>query len=308
MRYLFSRVRNPRWRGSETIKFQTYPFGGLFYSEIPFSKSIMQSIGERLEEARKRKGVTIREAAEATKIRGEYLNSFENNNFTINVPDIYVRGFLRSYSNFLKVNSDKIITDFNANLIGEAKTAKKEHREFFGRMELQQPLISDGPKESATSDEELRAAEEEEPENYLTKLLGSIDKEQGIKLGIIATVVLILMLLMVWIFRTIVSNDPEIPTTSGLVETPLNPIVDEVPAEQDDIRLIAVGDVRVTVIQKEPYRILLDNHPMQADDTMDVTRSGQVRLEYSAGENLQVEVAGRRMGTGATGRGASRVD
>ena len=33
----------------------------------------MQTIGEKLEEARKRKGVSVREAAETTKIRGDYL-------------------------------------------------------------------------------------------------------------------------------------------------------------------------------------------------------------------------------------------
>ena len=58
----------------------------------------MQSIGERLEEARKKKGISIREAAEATKIRGDYLQQFENNRFDINLTEIYVRGFLRAYA------------------------------------------------------------------------------------------------------------------------------------------------------------------------------------------------------------------
>ena len=43
----------------------------------------MQTIGERLEEARKRKGISIREAAENTKIRGDYLQKFEANTFDI---------------------------------------------------------------------------------------------------------------------------------------------------------------------------------------------------------------------------------
>ena len=104
----------------------------------------MQSIGERLEEARKRKGITVREASEATKIRGEYLNNFEANTFKMNLPDIYVRGFLRSYANYLKVNSDKVITDYNAHLIGEGKSSRRDAREFLGRLELQQqPLVAE---------------------------------------------------------------------------------------------------------------------------------------------------------------------
>ena len=43
----------------------------------------MQTIGERLEEARKKKGLSLREAAEATKIRGDYLQKFEGNQFDI---------------------------------------------------------------------------------------------------------------------------------------------------------------------------------------------------------------------------------
>ena len=61
----------------------------------------MQTIGERLEEARKRKGISIREAAESTKIRGDYLQKFEANSFAIALPPLYIRGFVRSYARFL---------------------------------------------------------------------------------------------------------------------------------------------------------------------------------------------------------------
>ena len=83
----------------------------------------MQTIGERLEEARKRKGISIREAAEATKIRGDYLQRFENNQFDLNLADIYVRGFLRGYASFLKLPVEKILNDFNA--LGTGSRAPK---------------------------------------------------------------------------------------------------------------------------------------------------------------------------------------
>ena len=63
----------------------------------------MQSIGERLEEARKRRGISIREAAETTKIRSDFLAGFEENNFDLNLPEIYVRGFLRTYAVLLNI-------------------------------------------------------------------------------------------------------------------------------------------------------------------------------------------------------------
>src|SRR4051812_27243035 len=96
----------------------------------------MQSIGERLEEARKRKGISIREAAEATKIRGEYLHKYEGNQFDIKLPEIYVRGFLRTYANYLKLPADKIVNDFNALGLNENKSGRAINREVYGRMDL----------------------------------------------------------------------------------------------------------------------------------------------------------------------------
>ena len=95
----------------------------------------MQTIGERLEEARKRKGISIREAAEATRIRGDYLHKFESNQFDITLPDIYVRGFLRTYAGYLKLPVDKISADYNALGLGQPKP-KGLNRELYGRMEL----------------------------------------------------------------------------------------------------------------------------------------------------------------------------
>jgi cytoskeleton protein RodZ len=98
----------------------------------------MQTIGERLEEARKRKGISIREAAEATKIRGDYLHKFESNQFDIKLPDIYIRGFLRIYSNYLKLPSEKIIADFLALGLGEGGRpgGRGLNREIYGKMEI----------------------------------------------------------------------------------------------------------------------------------------------------------------------------
>ncbi len=98
----------------------------------------MQTIGERLEEARKRKGISIREASEATKIRGEYLHKFESNQFEIKLPDIYLRGFIRLYANYLKLPGDKIVNDYLALGLGEGGRpgAKGINREIYGKMEI----------------------------------------------------------------------------------------------------------------------------------------------------------------------------
>ncbi len=75
----------------------------------------MQTIGERLLEARQRRGVSIREAAEATKVRGDYLTAMENNQFeSIPLADVYRRGFLKIYARFLRLDAERMVGDFNA--------------------------------------------------------------------------------------------------------------------------------------------------------------------------------------------------
>src|SRR5207237_4857389 len=102
----------------------------------------MQTIGERLEEARKKKGISIREAAEATKIRGDYLQKFESNQFDIGLTEIYTRGFLRNYANFLKVPSDRVLNDYAALGRGDVRT-RQPSRVIYGRMDISVATAAD---------------------------------------------------------------------------------------------------------------------------------------------------------------------
>jgi len=95
----------------------------------------MQTIGERLEDARKKKGISIREAADLTKIRGEYLQKFEGNQFDLGLSEIYVRGFLRNYAHFLHVPAERLLNDYGA-LARKDGRARGPSREVYGRMDL----------------------------------------------------------------------------------------------------------------------------------------------------------------------------
>ncbi|MDF9833731.1 cytoskeleton protein RodZ [Ereboglobus sp. PH5-5] len=166
----------------------------------------MQTIGERLEEARKRKGVSIREAAEATKIRGEYLHKFESNQYDIRLPEIYVRGFLRSYANFLKLPADQIIADYNALHHGEAKSSRSMSREVYGRMDIstskdketKDPLTGGTtPPMPGVSGEP--AATTRNPATFVPPHSpgSSLDKKLLIKLGAIIGVIAAIIILIV---------------------------------------------------------------------------------------------------------------
>jgi len=84
------------------------------------------AIGQKLEEARNRKGISIREASESTKIRGDYLTSFEAGNFDLKLPEVYLRGFIRVYARFLGIDPESAVSDLNIDLgIKPNKTNRK---------------------------------------------------------------------------------------------------------------------------------------------------------------------------------------
>ncbi len=247
----------------------------------------MQSIGERLEEARKRRGITVREASEATKIRGEYLNNFESNTFKMNLPDIYVRGFLRSYANYLRLNSDKIITDYNAHLISEGKSSRRDTREFLGRLELQQqPIISEEPKNAgAIDDAQIEEAENEAPSTPIWERF-NIEKDVAIKIGIFAGLAALVVIVLVWGFLAFVGSEEPV-TDSALTATPaaIAPATNATP-----FTLIANEDVRVEVKEADGEQRSLFFAVLPQGQEKVLYATGTVLIYYNDFQALSVKI------------------
>ncbi len=71
-------------------------------------------IGSALKNARRRLGMDVKEAEERTKIRARYLRALEAEDWEVLPAPAYVRGFLRTYSNYLKLPAERILSDFRA--------------------------------------------------------------------------------------------------------------------------------------------------------------------------------------------------
>jgi len=67
-------------------------------------------IGPALRKARQSRGKSIEEASRDTRIRTEYLQALEREAFGSLRGDVYIRGFLRSYSSYLGLNPDKVVS------------------------------------------------------------------------------------------------------------------------------------------------------------------------------------------------------
>jgi cytoskeleton protein RodZ len=71
-------------------------------------------IGPALARARSERGKSIDEASRETHIRADYLSALERERFDQMLGDVYVRGFLRSYANYLGLDADKVLKVYNA--------------------------------------------------------------------------------------------------------------------------------------------------------------------------------------------------
>ena len=83
----------------------------------------MFEIGNSLREARLRQGLDFPEVEQATKIRGKYLRALEDEQFDILPGQTYVKGFLRAYSEYLGLDGQLYVDEYNSRYIpGDEET------------------------------------------------------------------------------------------------------------------------------------------------------------------------------------------
>jgi hypothetical protein len=74
-------------------------------------------IGNSLREARERQGLGYPEIELATKIRGKYIRALEEEDFTAIPGDAYIRGFLRTYADYLGLDGEVYVDEYASRFI-----------------------------------------------------------------------------------------------------------------------------------------------------------------------------------------------
>ncbi|TMB67689.1 MAG: PASTA domain-containing protein [Chloroflexi bacterium] len=78
-------------------------------------------LGETLRRARLSKNVTFEDAERVTRIRREYLEALEREDFTKLPAPVYARGFLRSYAGYLGLDPGQLMPFFPVGHVEEPK-------------------------------------------------------------------------------------------------------------------------------------------------------------------------------------------
>ena len=77
----------------------------------------MFEIGNSLREARMRRGIEFPQAEAAIKIRGKYLRALEDEQFDVLPAETYVKGFLRTYAEFLGLDGQLYVDEYNSRFV-----------------------------------------------------------------------------------------------------------------------------------------------------------------------------------------------
>ena len=81
----------------------------------------MSTVAEQLRTAREAKQLTVQQVADATKIRTDHVRALEDGNFGAFSATVYIRGSVKIYAKFLKLEEAPLLSALDAELKGTEK-------------------------------------------------------------------------------------------------------------------------------------------------------------------------------------------
>jgi cytoskeletal protein RodZ len=274
----------------------------------------MQTIGEKLLEAREKKGVSLRDASETTKIRADFLAHFENDEYDFDLPEIYKRGFIRNYARFLKLDTESILADYTAQRLNTASRSRREGaaNDLFGEIDLQ-PQKSVDRKATAKVAAAKPVIENDLPTRPVP--VGKIDdiandddinesgmsfedKMRYLKIGTVVAGVLVAILIIVWLVSMISGGKATVDSTQDQAETPRRsselPTTTPRTSATETFVLHATGNVYAIV--DEPHSgVEHFRGRMTAGQSRQMQITAPVRIRLTAGENIEFEFRDERI-------------
>lgn len=249
---------------------------------------MQQTIGERLQQARQRMGLSLDEVAEKIKIRKDILFKFESNEFSTRLPQIYSRGFFISYVKFLKLNDVTFLAEYEA-IMGPA-----ERSITLGHLQIEphEEKIEDEPQMEELNPDEGGSAKFVKPIFQFIYFKWLILLVVGCFLG--------LVIYCFWPKKV-----DEFPAIAEPVENIFEEKAEKILSEE--ITLVALDTVQVFVRQESDKRRLFSG-TLNKGERQIVSKEDVLQISYSEGNNLRIERSdGTAIHPQKAGRGWIRI-
>lgn len=246
----------------------------------------MTTIGQQLQEARKRRGLSLKDASESTKIKIDFLSHFENDRFDFNLPEVYMYGFLKLYANYLKLDTKAIMADYSAlKQVSIMDNRKRESREVFGKMHLQKKpqFLADPNNDFKVLEEDSAVLTEDEISSYPPPLKKNYKKPLFLGFALAVFGIVAIISIVIWLKE---------PRGEGLSKAVV--VKEGVPSdliEEDTITLIAENQVHV-VVRQESNKQRLFSGTVGPNQPQAIVRQGPVKVHFSDGTSLLIKKSG----------------
>ena len=166
-------------------------------------------IGDTLREARERQNLSIKDIEKGTSIRALYIESIEKGEFDKLPGNAYTKGFIRSYANFLKLDADACVRQYNEENNPEEVAAKEAAKRAEEAAEAQQQaayekreaeksrgrsgIFGSSRRSESTKPERAAAPRQEAPRVSISDFESRVESShhrQTLLMGIIAVLVI----------------------------------------------------------------------------------------------------------------------
>ena len=230
-----------------------------------------EKFGHLFTEAREKKELSLESVADAIRIRAEYLEAIENETFNFNLPDIYKRGFYKSYAEYLGLDVDEMmkLCPIPAFETQEASTIHPKELLADAARRMQEANLKSVSIDVSNEIDDTKA-----PKVVPTH---RIDRDMVLKiLGIV-----VLSGLLLWGSIALISH-----ITTHREEIEETPSAEEI--IQKRVTLRATGDLRLMVRDEETREALFTGILHQGENKI-ITYQKPLLIYFDHGEFLDIE-------------------
>jgi hypothetical protein len=242
-------------------------------------------------EARQEKGLSLEEIAEEIHIKAEYLEAIENEQFDFNLPDIYRRGFYKSYADFLGLDREEMMAKCPIKPFETLESSRKRREMVSQVAKKTQEVNLEQVKTSFSDDVDGVGVSPEESQSLARSRSAAVKTA-----GVIGGAILFVSLLLYWVIGTI--SRPHSPSIEGAERT--NELVER------KITLRASGDVKV-MIRSEEDKAKLFSGTVQKSGERAITYKAPIQIFFDRGEFLVIELANGELLHPDSGRGGIQI-
>ncbi len=261
----------------------------------------MKNLGDKLLKTRTDMGISVRDAADATRLRADVIESMESGGFDYNLPEIYKRGFLRIYATFLKLDVDSVMEQYTLASRsfdeGRRKTILSRISDATsgagGQQSFDTPPTSVENRYDDSSDSPSDNSQKDDVTSKFIKLAAVFG-------AVILAVIVIILVVSSLVSKNVPEENADIAINANMETQPVvsSTPINEVEAQELSLALTALSDTFVLVYPDlkttdgKPAKVFYTG-PMQAGERREFRSKVPIMLKLTDAERVKIERNGK---------------